>query len=229
MAILFSKTPSHQYLRTTDTPCLQWGEADEAKVFTLSLWFKAANVTEDHTLLVLEHDTATNQRYTLSALGASTADLVSLKAQTGGTVNSASKGPFLANTWHHVLATVIYGTGSWVSLQVTLDNVPGIDKPDVDGPAANETFLQVSGHSTSFPAITGKIAEVAIYDVSLTGPPYGPDAVTQFAKGFRPPSVVPQHLIFYAPLDGRYQDLRGGHTLTPYNSPVNADDHPRMR
>jgi len=228
MAILFSKTPSHQYLRTTDTPCLQWGEADEAKDFTISLWFKAANVTEDHTLLVLEHDTASNQRYTLSALGASTADLVSLKAQVGGTVSSANKGPFSANVWHHVMATVLSGTGSWVSLEVILDNVPGIDKPDVDGPTANESFLQVGGHSASFPAITGKIAEVAIYDVSLYSLPYHPDAVAQLAKGVRPIHVLPQHLIYYAPLDGRYQDLRGGHTLTPYNSPVNADDHPRM-
>lgn len=66
-------------------------------------------------------------------------------------------------------------------------------------------------------------------DTVRVGLPYFPDAPAMLAKGFRPPSVVPQHLIFYAPLDGRYQDLRGGHTLTPYNSPVNADDHPRMR
>lgn len=227
MAILFSKTPSHQYLRTTDTPCLQWGEGDESKSFTISLWFKAANVTEDHTLLVLEHNTASDHRYYVKALGTNTNDIVKITAQVGGTTGGASKGPFLANTWHHVMACAyIDGTGI-VDLLLYLDGAAGTLKQEISAPTTDETFIQVGGHSASLPTITGQIAEVAVYDTELH-PVTWPGASDMLVKGVRPIHVLPQHLIYYAPLDGRYQDLRGGHTLTPYNSPVNADDHPRM-
>ena len=68
----------------------------------------------------------------------------------------------------------------------------------------------------------GRIAEAAIWNVELT------DAeVAILGKGFSPPFIRPESLVFYAPLIRDEDDDRvGGLSLTAYNTPTIASHPP---
>lgn len=69
---------------------------------------------------------------------------------------------------------------------------------------------------------TSEISEVGIWDVALTGA-----EITSLSRGFKPPRIRPQSLVFYAPLIRDLSDVRKGVTITNSNAcPVAV--HPRV-
>lgn len=76
----------------------------------------------------------------------------------------------------------------------------------------------MSGASTE----SAQIAECAIWSAALTD-----DEIDSLSKGFKPPRIRPQSLVFYAPLVRAAIDVRRGLALTPVNSPTVAA-HPRV-
>ena len=217
MAYTFAKTPSHSYLRTTTGPP-QWGTGP----FSVSAWFNVANVTEAHAIIRLEH-IGTNTRYALYASGSDTNDPVKWFSQTGGSIYAASMTSFLANTWHHVLATADDST-----VRLALDGAQIMAEAAAEFPDDDESYVQIGGDNAYIPAPTGSVAEVAIYNIDLSAASYYP-ARLSLAKGFSPACVFPQNLIFYAPLVRDLQDVKAGHTLTAYNSPTVGDHCPVRR
>ena len=219
MAYTFSKTPNHSYLRTTTGPP-QWGT--RTPTFSVSAWFRVSNLTEVHTIIRLEH-IGENTRYVLSAAGEDTNDPVKWFSQTGGSIYTASMTSFSANTWHHVV-----GTAGDSTVKLALDGAQTMAEAEADFPDDDESYVQIGGDNVFIPAPRGSVAEVAIYNIDLSAASYYA-ARLALAKGFTPACVFPQNLIFYAPLVRDLQDLRGGHTLTAYNSPTPGPHCPVRR
>lgn len=80
-------------------------------------------------------------------------------------------------------------------------------------------FIPSSTPVSFFP---GNVAEIAVWNVTLTD-----DEIASLAKGFSPRRIRPQSLVFYAPLIREIQDLRKGLALTAVNSPT-VSAHPRV-
>ena len=222
MAYTFAKTPSHSYLRTTTGPP-RWGTG--TPTFSVSAWFRVSNVTEAHAIIRLEH-IGENTRYVLYAAGKDTNDPVKWFSQTGGNIYTASMESFLANTWHHVFATA--GDSPYGTVKLALDGAQIMAEAAAEFPDDDESYVQIGGDNVFIPAPTGSVAEVAIYNIDLSASAYYP-ARLALAKGFTPACVVPQNLIFYAPLVRDLQDLKAGHTLTAYNSPTPGPHCPVRR
>ena len=218
MAIRFSKTPSHSYLRTSSVPTINAN-------WVFSLWFKADNVTEAHTLLKVEFDDPDNNRFVLVARGDIAGDPVQFRSQVEGIIFEVdTTGAFLANTWNHVMACTNIGDKLHVSLNGAAWDVAGASKL----PNGSPLYIQIGGDGVFIPAIEGSIAEVAIWDAFAPVQWMNSGDVGRLAQGFSPLKAVPNRPLGYWRLlgEGAYQDIIGGRTLTPYNSPVGASDHP---
>lgn len=225
MAYEFSQSPNHQYLQTTGSPAPQW---NAGSAFSISLWFKAYNVTDQHNLLHLWHS-GTNNLYALIAEGDDEGDKVKLRSIVGGSGSGvATITAFSANTWHHVLASVsgISHVNNEGDLDVSIDGNWGLTKEEVDLPSTDESSVMVSGNGATYPAIAGCVAEVAIYNVQIASEDV--DALS-LRMGYSPLLIKPHNLIFYAPLRGGPQEWIEGLTLTPYNSAAKVSDHPPIR
>lgn len=67
----------------------------------------------------------------------------------------------------------------------------------------------------------GEVAEFAVWNVALSA-----DEARSLARGFRPPLVRPQSLVFYAPLRRGLQDIRDSRTLVKQAGTEVFSDHP---
>lgn len=207
----FARTPSHAYLRTTSAP--GW---DDTGAFTVSLWFRAEDTSNSHTLLRLEH-TGANERYMITADGAG-GGYIRWRSQTGGsTYTASSMTTYSANTWHHVLARRNTSFGG--TLSVSLDGAPSANSTDTPFPTNAESFVQISGDNAFIPALIGRVSDVAIWDVSFT---HGGQEHQMLRKGFSPQLVRPGNLLFYAPLVRELQDVIMHRDIVPANDPVVA-------
>jgi hypothetical protein len=68
----------------------------------------------------------------------------------------------------------------------------------------------------------GDISELAIWNVAL-----GVDEIVSLSRGFKPPRIRPQSLVFYAPLIRTAIDFRGGVSITNNNS-ATVSNHARV-
>jgi hypothetical protein len=220
MAYQFAQSPNHQYLRTASVPTF-------ARELVVSLWFKPSDLTSVHTLFKMKFDDPDNNRFLLIARGTDTGDPVRWTSQNEGTVYSVdTTGAFLANTWNHVMAcTNTIGNKLYVSLNgAAWDEVSGVKFPN-----GSPLYIQVGGNNAYLPSIEGSIAEVAIWNAFAPGEWMNSGHVGRLAQGFNAIKAVPGNrpLGYWRLLgEGAYQDIIGGRTLTPYNSPVGANDHP---
>lgn len=127
----------------------------------------------------------------------------------------SSIGTLTANTYFHGAGILL----STTSRTAFLNGTAGTLDTTLVSPATPDKFA-IGGFPTGY--LTGKNAEVAIWNVELTNA-----EIASLAKGFKPTRIRPQSLVFYAPLLRNLQDLRGGLSLTNNNSATVAD-HPRV-
>jgi len=207
-AYSFVKTPSHQYLRTA-TPCPQWRATG---YFTAACWFNASNTTESHVLLRLEHESgepAKNNRYLLIADGTDAVDRVKVVCQGNDTITTDwanTTWGFSADTWHLAAVTC---DGAQISAHMDPPNVLAKGTYCPSQPETEEKYLQVSGDNAFIPAITGRVCEVAVWNIVLAS-----KDLEMLGKGISPLHVRPDALIFYAPVVRDGQDIIGGFSLT---------------
>ena len=223
--------PSNEYLRTTTSP-------PAIREMTVSLWFRVANTTARHTLLIIEQS-GTNQRIVLYADGPDTNDLADRVwylaqtsdgsiASTGYTTNS-----FQADTWHHLLFTAkdqyAYGAydikldGGTSTSPDGDDNPPEYTNYSVQIGGDNRQVTQIVGDYDYLPSPSGEIAEVGIWPAVLSAAD-----MNALTSRFSPVFVRLRALAFYAPLVRGLQELLNGCTLTAYNSP-GTGEHPPIR
>ena len=221
MAYTFDRTTTHKYLQVTGP---NWYATN---FFTISLWFRLADVTNNHVLLRLNHATGTGaNNFYLRARGDQAGDYVQWVSQVNGTEYTATTTTgYSANTWHHVLVTA---NRTGINIAISLDGAAAVSTSSVKFPSTALSYFQVSGDNAFVPAAIGSIAEVGLWDAIVAGGALGSlDGSASLAKGFTPWLAQPKNLLNYWPLVRGLQDIRGAQTLTAYNTPT-VGDHPRV-
>ena len=129
------------------------------------------------------------------------------------------------NTWEPWAGT-FDGTNARIYRNGALDGTGSASSAGT----ANEVFVDVFGSASYAGSLTsgsqfvdGQIAEFAIWNVALSA-----DEIASLAKGFRPPLIRPQSLVFYAPCVRALHDVRGGRTLVLQAGSDVASSHPRV-
>lgn len=221
MAYQFAQSPSHSYLRTANAPAF----TDE---LVISLWFKAADVTNLHTLVKIEFDDPDNNRLMVQARGDVAGDPVRLVSQNENTQYEVlSTGSYTANVWQHVMVATGFSLGS--KMWISLNGAAWVAKSSVKGPNGSPSYIQIGGDGVFIPSTIGSVAEVALWEALSPYTAFDPQGLGKpLTQGFAP-SLFFRKPVFYAPLIRGLQDTYGGRTLTAYNSPVPANDHPPMR
>jgi hypothetical protein len=120
------------------------------------------------------------------------------------------------NQWWNALG-VFVSTTSRTAYANTTAGTPGTDSRSI----TTEISIRI-GRRASGNAFTGQLAEFAIWNVALTA-----DEINSLAKGFKPPRIRPQSLLYYVPLVRDVQELRSGIPFTAVNTPA-VFDHPRV-
>jgi len=185
--------------------------------FSVFARFRAEDVTQAHTILKIEY--ANGEHYRLVASGDVANDPVKWISWDGENQYAASTATgYTADTWHSVIAC-IYGGGT-----VSLDGAAYSASLKISA-GGNTPLLSISSAGV-YRAIAGDVAEVAIWDVSMTLAQYAAD-VAALAKGISPMTILPGNLLHYWDLTRGLQDRVGGCTLTPFNSPT-VSEHPRV-
>ena len=122
-----------------------------------------------------------------------------------------------ANQWFNALG-LFASTTSRTVYQDTTTGTPNTDSRTI----TTEISIRIGRRATAN-AFTGQLAEFAIWNAALT------DAeINSLAKGFKPPRIRPQSLLYYVPLVRNVQEVRSGITFTASaNAPV-VFAHPRV-
>ena len=192
-----------------------------APPFTISAWLYVTSDLHAHFAGSIADKDATH--YHALYLDHTT---MAAKARTfDGVVRDATTTNFwAANAWHHIVG--IWGATN--SRRIILDGDIGNAVTDVNNAVVanvDQITIAVSADSTPFGYVTGRVAEVAWYDVALT------DAEgVILADAYSALFVRPQSLIAYHPCIGRLSpeiDPVGGFDMALVNGPTQAD-HPRI-
>lgn len=200
------------YLQTTAPIAI-----DQMAGFSVFARFRAEDVTQAHTILKIEF--SNGEHYRIVASGDVANDPVRWISWDGKNQYGASTTTgYTADTWHSVIACKY--TGGTVSLDGAAYSA-GL-KISAGG---NTPLLSISSAGV-YRAIAGDVAEVAIWDVSMSLAQYAAD-VAALAKGISPMTILPGNLLHYWDLTRGLQDRVGGCTLTAFNSPT-VSEHPRV-
>ena len=185
--------------------------------FSVFARFRAEDVTQAHTILKIEY--SNGEHYRLVASGEVANDPVRWISWDGQNQYVASTATgYTADTWHSVIACK--GTGGTVSLDGA-EFSAGLKI----GANGNTPLLSISSAGV-YRAIAGDVAEVAIWNMSMSLEQYAAD-VAALAKGISPMTILPGNLLHYWDLTRGLQDRVGGCTLTAFNSPT-VSEHPRV-
>lgn len=212
MAIAYSGTG--QYHLTSSTPVT-------AAPLTLACWFAVEIGTDIHILMSICDSASTNEHFAMDANGVAGGNPLRNLCEAAGlqSVVQTTTG-YTSTQWHHGCARFTSSTdrdvfidGGSQSTTSTTTRVPS---------SVDRIALGVLGNSSPTDLLTGRLAEVAIWDVALNT-----DEVAKLAKAYCPLLVRPDRLVFYAPLVREVQDVIGGLTLTATGTPTVAN-HPRI-
>jgi hypothetical protein len=194
---------------------------------TIAVWFKS-DVANARTAIVSLCNTTgvgsvSQPFWALVEDGTKAGDPICATAFSTNTSFSeaTSTSGFTVGTWHHGCAVfaslssrTIYLDGGSSATDSTLLSARSqtIDK----------TAIGCLGRSTNAAFYNGQIAEVGIWNASLTAA-----EIASLAKGMTCDKIRPQNLVFYAPLVRDLIDQKGGLTITNNNAATVAN-HPRV-
>jgi len=189
--------------------------------FSIFARFRAADITQAHTLLYLQ--LAGTKNYRLVAAGNVAGDPIRWTSYDGGSdLTAATATGYIADTWHSVIAC--RNESQNPNLAVSIDGSTFGTKNKVSTSGA-PSYLTISSAGT-YRAIDGDVAEVAIWNMSMNLAQYAAD-VAALAKGISPATIRPANLLHYWDLTRNLTDRVGGCTLTAYNTPT-VSEHPRV-
>ena len=192
-----------------------------AAPFTLTAMVNTDVVVVQTAVWLGDKDVA-NEMWALGLYGASLGTSAGLRYETAaGALNTVTTTSYTINTWHHICGVETSATSHKAFIDGGSKNT-GVSSRAPAG--ADRIRIGQRGDSTPSDAFSGLIAEVGIWSTDLT------DAnVALSAKRVSPLLVVPQSLVFYLPIWGRYSpeiDIKGGRNLTVTGTVASA--HPRV-
>lgn len=179
---------SSDYLSSATTPVTDYP-------LTLAAWGRPHNVTVNMTAIAVEDGSIGKPFVRLQLFGAGGDTLRAQVHSTTSQAQSATTDTYSANTWHHFGGVF----PSTTSRTAYLDGVAGaedttnISITNIDN--INVGRLQFDG--TPIQHFDGDLAEVAIWDVALSGA-----EMASLAQGISPKYIRPQSLVAYWPLYG---------------------------
>lgn len=199
-----------------------------AAPLTMACWFNSDLITASQTLVSITNSGVTGgiTRFAIFAGGSISGRPVRAIASDTSLNNgiAATTSGYSANTWHH--AAGVFTSASSRSVYIDGGNsatdTTSITPTLLDRTNIGVQFLQTAGGTSGIAFTDGRIAEVGIWNTSLTAA-----EVASLAKGMTCDKVRPQNLVFYAPLVRDLQDTKGGLTITNNNGATVAN-HPRI-
>jgi len=139
-------------------------------------------------------------------------------SQSLSAVSATTGNLWTANTWHHGLWTF-----ETARRTATLDG--GTTATNTDSRSPNVTSSGVGGPNQ---LLSGRVAELAVWNAYILGAPEWQTIKQGLAKGFSPPAVYPANLIaWFRFINGQLQDVIGRFIFTGNGSPF-AAPHPRI-
>jgi concanavalin A-like lectin/glucanase superfamily protein len=200
-------------------------------MYSCSIWFWPDDTTAVCTLYS-EHNGTGSAYVRVYIQGSDDKVYFETKPPLGGSANVASGGTVSYNAWNHVYATrgANSPNHSYISLngETLVDGGAGSYNASASQTA---TAIGVTGSATRTNYMSGRIAEVGIWDNSLSDEG---DAYKMLSKGFDPRfaryvefSFGAASLISYTPLLGNFADLVHGDVWNAVSAPLVAE-HCRM-
>ncbi len=205
--------------RLFDDASTQYIEVDVAPIsgapLTFSVW-AYPDASQSHSpLFVGDKDVGSERAYLSLRV---TTDVLRYSFQGGGgnpTIETANAATL--NAWNHCFGRSAASDDHEVILNGDLGNA-GTSSFDVTVADWDRTTIGRLGDSTPNFAFSGRLAEVAIWDVALSD-----DEAVMLSLGFSPLFVRPQGLVLYAPLVRDIIDRVGGLALADTNGTTVAD------
>ena len=187
--------------------------------FSISCWFNSDDITQVQTLVDIgDKDLSSDvQHHALlivsSQVWALSQNVTNAQAVDTGAAMSSNVWYHAAGVWTNNESRAAFRDGGNKGTEGTLKLPSGLDCTRF-GKRANAVNTQY---------LSGKLAEVGIWDVALT------DAeIAILGRGYSPYTVCPQSLVFYLPLVRGISDMSESlRTLTAYNTPT-VSAHPRV-
>ncbi len=209
----FFTVGSSEYLELDSAPVI-------AAPFTMSCFFNSDDITITQILLSVVDKDVDDNFWGLAASGVLGGDPITMNTSTGaGNVSAATSAGFSANTWHHACGVEASATDRRVFID---GGSKGTNATSRSPANADRVSIGRIGDSTPAFYTSGRIAEVAIWNVALS------DAeVALLAKGFSPLFIQPHNLVAYWPLiRDDDNDWIGGFDLSAFNTPTVAAHPP---
>jgi len=186
--------------------------------FTIACWAYFDDYTSGHNLVTLGHSSDTLD-LVLLFYGFS-GDSVRFRVRNDDTIKESTQTKPAINTWAHIA-----GTMSQYSRFCYVNGSPGVEETtSVVIPTLDRTCIgtQISGGALSN-YHSGMVAEVGFWNIELTQA-----EIQTLSEGYSPLLVRPENLVAYYPLiRDTDDDIVGGYSMTPVNSPTVAA-HPRV-
>ena len=201
---------SSQFL-SVDTPPVT------AAPFTMACFFNVPDGATQALMSIGDKDDSTHY-WSLQANMATAGDPLRASIQAGGSTYIDATGSITASTWTHGClveaasnSRTVYRDGGNSATNTTTREPAGADRIAIGARAAAALYCN------------GLIAEVGVWTAALDA-----SEIAALAKGWKPDTIRPSALVFYAPLVRTLtRDLWGGLTLTNNNG-VTVAAHPRI-
>lgn len=191
---------------------------------TICAWARCPDTTAEHVVGGIFRGAGSggsDNAWYLTFRGNAANDPLTATQAAGGAFTSANtSSSYRANTWHHCAGVFASST----SRKVYLD----AGSPGEDTTSGTPSGVNSIGIAAYLPAVgayqswTVDVAEFAIWRTALTQ-----SHILALSKGANPRTILPQSLVFYAPLRGGHTDidLIGGRVMTLGGNPA-ITDHP---
>jgi hypothetical protein len=191
-----------------------------AAPFTMSCWFYSDSATVRQPLIGFRDASDGSRVINLEAGGSVGGDPVTLFRRAGSAESLNTTTGYTVSTWHHACASLAASTDA----SVYIDGGSKSTSTATFAPAGIDTFEIGEGNEAA--AMSGRIAEVAIWNVALN------DAeVAALAFGNSPLLIRFSSLVFYLPMFGlgtnnTLHDWISNRVVTEVNTPVGAAHAP---
>ena len=190
-----------------------------AAPLTMALWGNSDDATIQQTAFCIQDKDLTSAQFRLEFRGATAGDPIRYSAESllAGVGSANSTTGYSANTWHHACGV----EASTTSRTAYIDGgSAGTNTTAITPLVLDSISIGRRGISVPEGYFSGLLAEAAVWSAELAA-----GYVALLAKAISPILVVPQSLVFYCPVIGRYSpeiDLRGGRSMTVTGATVAA-------
>jgi hypothetical protein len=211
---------SSQYLQIAEA--LLSGDAS-GSAYTIVGWYKTDSLTADQTIYSQASSSADTEYFALAAAGAQAGDYVThtvRDTESGQNQYINSSIAYSTGTWQHGAAVRTSSTSKQAYLNGGNSGTGGAVETLVTGDRSAVGCLYRQSITWYF---SGKLAEVAIWDIALTT-----SEIAELAAGATPTTIQSGNLQGYWPLLSDATDSSGnGKDLTAVGSPTySSSDHP---